>query len=127
MMPYAKYFFKNLIWVTNCMNILFEFNKNFKITMKMANNQIKTRTPQLSLNTNMPLLWYSSNLGFSRQNRDTLRAGQGQVLKGLTSVFRSRSGIVPQPSSQRQAFLPFFTVPKAGHWGGGIKGIVSRD
>ena len=85
----------------------------------------------------MPLLWYSSHLGFSWQNRDTLRARSRSSFKGLTPVFRSRSIIewttngkyytliwvllVPQPSSQSQAFLPIFTVPKARNWGVGIK------
>ena len=38
--------------------------------MKMAKNRIKTGSPQRSLNTNMPLLWYSSHLGFSQQDQD---------------------------------------------------------
>ena len=35
----SKYFPKNLIWVTNCMTILFELKKKFKITMKMEKNE----------------------------------------------------------------------------------------
>ena len=44
MMPLAKYFLKDLVWVAKCMIILFEFFKNFKIcnilfVVKMAKNQ----------------------------------------------------------------------------------------
>ena len=59
------------------MTILMEFNKelqnNFILTMKMAKKRIKTGPPQWSLNTNATPLVYFSHLGFSRQNRDTLR------------------------------------------------------
>ena len=84
------------------MTILFEFNKKFKITyfpLWNGKKRIKTRPPQRYLHTNAwPLVIFSFlwvDLGFSRQNRNTVlsKLGQGQVFKGLTPVFRSRSSI----------------------------------
>ena len=55
--------------------------------MKMAKKWIKTGLFQQFLNTNIPLLWYYSHLGSSRQNRDTMSARSRSSFKGITLRF----------------------------------------